>query len=123
MVNLAERADDKSGRGNAAFPQPLNDRGSVDSWQHSIDRHYDIFRCESADEPIIAVGREMDLIALRHKRLYNLLACFPIVFNDKNRHRLPAMTWYSDGSDSTRLPQFYHKALAQRLTYSSEIDA
>jgi hypothetical protein len=84
LVDLAERADDESGRGNAVFPQPLNDRNSVDSRKHTIDRHHDIFRCQSAPEPIIAVGRKINLIAIRHKRLYKLLSCFRIVFNDKN---------------------------------------
>jgi hypothetical protein len=69
IVDHAERADDRSGRGNAAFPQPLNDCNSVDSRKHPIDRHHDIFGCESAAEPIIAIGREINLIAIRHKRL------------------------------------------------------
>jgi putative ABC transport system substrate-binding protein len=43
-----------------------------------------VYHQAASAEPLIAVDREINLIAVRRERLYKLLACFRIVFNDKN---------------------------------------
>src|SRR5262249_26456561 len=117
IVDLTERADDEGGRGDAGFPQTPNDGDAVNSRKHAIDRHHRIFGRASAAQPVVAVDREINLVAVRCEGLHKLLGRLRVVFNDKNaaptsRHDVAPPT-----AAMNSIFSFYHTAAAQKLTY------
>jgi hypothetical protein len=84
IVDLAQRTDDQGGCNDPIFPQTPDNRDSINARKHAIDRHHGIFGRTSAAQSVVAVDSEIDLIAARRQRIYELLGGLAVVFNDEN---------------------------------------
>jgi hypothetical protein len=61
-----------SRRDDAVFPQPPKDNQAVEAGQHAIDGHDRVFIGTAAAQPVVAIDREIDLIAAVRKRIHEL---------------------------------------------------
>src|SRR5579883_1661012 len=103
IVDLAERADDEEGRGDAVIAQLAHHREAVDIGQHAVDRDHAIVMRRRAVQRLAARCREVDQIAAGRELLGELAGGFRIVLDDENaavtsRHELSRKDCLSRGS-------------------------
>jgi len=64
IVDFSERADDQDGCGDAIVAQLTHDRDAINIRKHAVDRNHGIVAGAAATQRLIAVGGQVDLIAL-----------------------------------------------------------
>ena len=84
VVDLAERADDQDGRGDAAGAQLTHDGDAVDVRKHAVDRDHGIVAGDAAAQSVVAAGGQIDLVAAAREQFHELTGGFRIVLDDQN---------------------------------------
>ena len=84
VVDLAERADDQEGRGDAVVAHLPHHGDAVDVGQHAVDGDHGIVARGAAAQGFAPRGGEIDLVA-GGRELFDELACgFRIVLDDQD---------------------------------------
>src|SRR5262245_1665392 len=122
VVDLAERTDDQGRRDDPIVPEAPDDGEAVDVRKHAIDRHHRVVGGTSAAQSVVAVGRQIDLVAARREEIHKLLGRFRVVFNDEKApspfsHDLASLPIDVRRRSSVRS---YHIGTRKLLTYKSE---
>ncbi len=84
VVDFAERADDQSRRINAGVAELPDDRQTVDAGKHAIDCQHGIGGGKPEMQSVVAVERQIDLIAARAEKIDQLPSRFQIVLNNQD---------------------------------------
>src|SRR6516165_4896178 len=121
IVDFTKSAEDQRRRDNPLLPQAANDFNSVDPRQHTVNGHHNIIGRQSQPQPLLAVDREIDLIAARFQAIHQLIGRLCVVLDHKYVTRI--------ASHSLRTPDPCLKSLvipsavARKVTFKSEINA
>src|SRR6516162_3233126 len=89
IVDFTKSAEDQRRRDDPFFPQAANNLDPVDPWQHAIHRHDDIISRQSTAQPVLAVDRKIDFIAVRLQAIRQLLGRLRVVLDHKYVTRIP----------------------------------
>ena len=92
IVDLAESADDQSGREDALVSQPADDREPVDVRKHAIDDRDGMIGGSREPDAVVALAGPIDLIAARREEIDDLLRRFGIVLSMTRIRRRPPAT-------------------------------
>ena len=83
IVDLAERADDQGRRIDPGLAQLADDGQAVHARQHAVDGHHRVGVRRSQAKSVVAVVREIDLIAARPEEVDELRSRLRVVLDDQ----------------------------------------
>src|SRR5215475_6908081 len=84
FVDLAERADDQEGSRIALHAQLAHDGDAVDIGKHAVDRDDRIVARRAQPQRLVAVGRQVHLVAAGRQLLHELAGGFRVVFDHQD---------------------------------------
>jgi hypothetical protein len=72
IIGAPKRAKSQCRTDDAVLAQPPKDNQAVEAGQHAIDGHDRVFVGTAAAQPVVAIDREIHLIAAVRKRIHEL---------------------------------------------------